>query len=237
MDILTSLAIVILAALIHASFQLSVSVLTLLSGHTLGAKHSRARVLKLTASFVGGAWITTTLLLALTSLIIVSIYGTNAPELVWAIACGLMIGVGLAVWLFYYRRGKGTSLWIPRQVARYLTDRSKATRHSAEAFALGTTTVFAELLFIIAPLFVAALVLTQMGPLWQLVGIVIYAVVSSLPLKAVWVLLSSGQKISRIQQWREKNKYFLQFAAGSGLIVLGVFTYVCKVISEAASGL
>jgi uncharacterized membrane protein (DUF485 family) len=32
--------------------------------------------------------------------------------------------------------------------------------------------------------------------------------------------------VARIQKWREHNKRFLQFAAGSALIVLGVYFYV-----------
>lgn len=59
MDIASSLAIVTLAALIHASFQVSVSVLTLLSGHSIGAKHSQARVLRLTFGYVVGVAVMT----------------------------------------------------------------------------------------------------------------------------------------------------------------------------------
>lgn len=237
MDILSSLAIVTLAGLTHASFQLSVSVLTLLSGHAIGSKKSRSRTLSLTFSFISGAMVMTVLLLSLLAYILVSLFGSNSPDILWSIACGLMIGVGIAVWLFYYRREKGTALWIPRGIAAYLTDRTKATKHSAESFALGLTSILGELLFIIAPLFITALVLTQLDPIWQLAGIALYAIVASMPLKSVWISISSGHKLSDIQKWRESNKYFLQFAAGSGLIILGIFTYVVKVLGDTVIGL
>ena len=179
----------------------------------------------------------TVLLLSLLAYILVSLFGSNSPDILWSIACGLMIGVGIAVWLFYYRREKGTALWIPRGIAAYLTDRTKATKHSAESFALGLTSILGELLFIIAPLFITALVLTQLGPIWQLAGIALYAIVASMPLKSVWISISSGHKLSDIQKWRESNKYFLQFAAGSGLIILGIFTYVVKVLGDTVIGL
>lgn len=232
MDITTSLLIVTVAALIHASFQLSVSVLTLLSGHAIGAKKSYRRTISLTGSFVFGAGIMTLLILSFFALVFSHIFGAEASQLVWAIGCGLLIGVGLAVWFFYYRREKGTSLWIPRSFARHLTDRSKATKDPAEAFSLGLTTVISELLFIIAPIAISALVIVQLPGEWQLLAVGLYTVVSLFSLSSVWVFISSGHRISAIQQWREKNKHFLQFAAGSALIVLGLFVYVSKVVAD-----
>jgi hypothetical protein len=132
-----SLAIIVLAALVHASFQLSVSVLTLLSGHAIGAKHSQAKVLRLTTSFVGGAGIMTLFILTFVSFLLTRVVGSSTPEYLWAIGSGLLMGVGIAVWAFYYRRQKGTSLWIPRSMAKYLSDRTKATKQSTEAFGLG----------------------------------------------------------------------------------------------------
>jgi len=236
MNVPSSLAIVAFAALIHASFQLSVSVLVFLSSHTLGAKHSQAKLLRLTTSFVIGAGIMTILLLSFVSLVVLSLLGTNISPLAWAVACGMLVGIAISVWMFYYRREKGTTLWIPRGMAEYLTERTKSTKLSAEAFGLGLSSVFGELLFIIAPLTVAALVLVQLPSIWQLVGIAIYAVISLLSLLIVWVLISSGHKLSSIQKWRESNKYFLQFTAGSGLIILSIFVYTSQVLGNIVGG-
>lgn len=230
MGIPISLAIIALAALVHASFQLSVSVLTLLSAHTLGTKQSQSKLLRLTTSFVFGVGMMTLLLLSSISLILLSFFGARTPQIVWAAACGLLAGVALSIWLFYYRREKGTMLWVPRSVAKYLTERTKLTRLGAESFGLGLSSVIGELLFVIAPILISALVLIQLPPLWQLVGIGIYTVISMLSLIIIWVSISSGHSLSRIQKWRESNKNFLQFAAGAGLIVLGFFVYVNEII-------
>ena len=235
MDVITSLAVVAFAALIHASFQLSVSVLTLLRGHTIGARKSRARVLSLTASYVTGAGVMTILLLSFISLIFLHVFGVNAPLIIWAIVCGLVLGIGIAVWLFYYRKGKvGTELWIPRGFAKHLTDRSKATHHSAEAFSLGLTSVIAELLFIIPCLTIAALVIINLPSPWQLAALGIYAVISLAGLLLVWSLIGSGKSLSTIQKWRESNKRFLQFSGGSALVVLGFFVYVNQIMAVLA---
>ena len=237
MDIPSSLAIIAFAALIHASFQLSISVLTLLSGHAIGAKRSHAKLLRLTSSFVFGAGLMTVLLLSFTSLVLLDLFGTNAPQIAWAVSCGLLIGVAVSVWLFYYRHEKGTTLWIPRGVANYLTARTKSTKLSAEAFGLGLSSVIGEILFIIAPLFMASLVLIQLPSSWQLVGIVIYTVISMLSLIIVWALIGSGHTLGQIQKWRESNKYFLQFTAGTGLVVLGCFVYVYEILGSTIGGI
>jgi hypothetical protein len=235
MDIPSSLAIVALAALIHASFQLSVSVFTLLSGHAIGAKRSQAKVLRLGWGFIAGVGVMTLLVLSFISLLLLHSFSeTGIPLVIWAMACGLVFGIGIAVWLFYFRKEKGTKLWIPRPMAEHLTNRSKATKHSVEAFSLGLTSVVGELVFIIPSMVVSALVLLELPSAWQLVGIAVYVVISLSGLVAVSSLIGSGHSISKIQKWREDNKRFLQFAAGSALIALSFFVYISKVIAEAS---
>lgn len=225
------MAIVALAALIHASFQLSVSMLTLLGGHAIGKKAAHSMLLRLTNSFSLGVAVMTMLLLSFAVLILGYSFNGSVPPLAWAVSCGLLLGLGVAVWAFYYRREPGTSLWLPRSIARYLGDRTKATTQSAEAFGLGLVSVIGELLFILAPIVVSSLVLVHLEPLWQLTGIGLYTVISLLSLLIVNGLIGSGHKLSRIQKWREDNKRFLQFAAGSGLIVLGFYLYVDQLLT------
>ncbi|HEY1085769.1 MAG TPA: hypothetical protein VGE34_03535 [Candidatus Saccharimonadales bacterium] len=236
MDITSSLVIVAIAGLIHASFQLSVSMLTLLSSHTVGKKRSLGRLVLLTNSFALGAGLMTLLLLSTLSLVFSYIISasTSPDILLWTIACGLLAGVGISVWVFYYRKEAGTSLWIPRGVARYLSERTKATKNSAEAFGLGLSSVVGELLFIIAPIVIAALILINLEPFWQAMGIALYTFVSLGSLLIVNGLIGSGHSLARIQKWREENKTFLQFAAGSGLLVLAFYAYVGQVVEVTA---
>jgi hypothetical protein len=232
---LHSFAIIIFAALIHASFQLSVSMLTLLSGHAIGSKTAHGRLLKLTNGFFFGVAVMTMLILSFAALVLQHSFGSNVPMVAWAVGCGLLLGLGIAVWAFYYRREEGTSLWLPRGMAKYLSERTKATKHTAEAFGLGISSVVVELIFIMAPILISALILIQLEPLWQLAGIAVYTLVSLLSLAIVNGLIGSGHKLSGIQRWREKNKRFLQFAAGSGLLILGFYVYVDQVVSVTAS--
>lgn len=231
MNTLDSLIIIAVAALIHASFQLSVSVLTLLSSHTIGAKKSHARLLRLTNAYALGVGIMTLFVLSTTAMIVSSFKDVQTNPSVWIAICGSLIGVGITIWIFYYRKEQGTTLWLPRSIARYVSERTKATKQSGEAFGLGLSSVMGELVFIIFPVLVAALLLTTLEPLMQLVGIALYSVISLSSLFIVNGLIGSGHRISHIQRWREENKRFIQFVAGSGLIVLGAYLYVDQVLT------
>jgi len=202
----------------------------LLSGHSLGKKQTNIKIMRRTTSFVIGASIMTLLLLSSTSTLLLGIFGYNTPQIVWSIVCGLSVGVAVSIWLFYYKHEKGTTIWIPRGIANYLNQRTKLTDSSAEAFGLGLSSVIAEILFIIAPLLMSALVLVQLSPEWQLLGLFVYVIVSMLPLIFVWSLVGGGHSLGKIQKWREDNKHFLQFIAGTGLIVLAGFVYVNEIL-------
>ncbi|MDB5165331.1 MAG: hypothetical protein JWM00_221 [Candidatus Saccharibacteria bacterium] len=232
MNTLDAFIIIGVAALIHASFQLGVSVLTLLGSHTIGKNRSHAKLLRLTGSYLIGTAVMTMLLVSMVSLTLLNFFPTgDVSPLIWAITCGLLIGLGVAVWAFYYRREQGTSLWLPRGLASYLAERTKATHLSGEAFGLGLSSVIAELLFIVGPILLASLALVQLPPVWQLVGVAGYTFISLLSLLIVAGLIGSGHKLSQIQKWREDNKYFLQFVGGGGLMVLGLYVYVQQVVA------
>ncbi len=233
-DTYTLLAIIGLSALIHASFQLGVSMLTLLSGHSLSVKRSQFRVLRLTTSFVFGAGVTTLLLLSTLSLFFIYITTATNQFYIWSAVAGLLIGVGIAVWFTYYRKGRGTMLWIPRSFADFLAERTKATKRSAEAFSLGLTSVISEIFFIAAPLAASAYALVHLPETLQLIVIPGYTLVSLSSLLIVWAAIGYGKPVSRIQKWREKNKTFLQFMAAGGLIILGAFIYVNEVLGAFA---
>lgn len=236
---ISSLAIIGFAACIHASFQLSVSVLTLLSGHSIGKKTAHRKVLRLMNGFIIGTITGTVLLLSTVSYYLsLGIAHTEATErLVASIICGGMVSLGIAVWAVYYRRGDSTALWLPRGFASYLTKRSKATRNAAESFSLGLASLIAELLFIIGPLLAAGLaIVTLPDTTWRLLGIAAYTTIATLPLIIVTLLVGGGHTISRLQRWRVSHKRFLQFTAGGSLLVLAAFLFVDRAIGISTYG-
>lgn len=237
--IISSFAIIVFGALIHASFQLSTSVLTLLSGHSLGRKTAHQKVLRLMNSYITGVFVLTALLISALAYFLTSFinHSASAEQLVAAVACGLLAGLGIATWAFYYRRGDGTALWLPRNLAHYLTGRTKATKNSAESFGLGMASVIAELVFIVAPMTTAALaIVTLPGLWWQLIGVLTYVVLSLMSLLIVFILVGGGHKLSKIQAWREKHKRFLQFVAGGSMLILAGYIFVDRLLGISLYG-
>lgn len=226
-------AILLLSAVIHASFQLSVSMMTLMSGHALGKKTAHSRVMRMMAAFVLGAMTMIALVVSFTVLLLTNLMPAGLSPLAWAALAGLMIGVGVAVWVFYYRhRYAGTVLWLPRGFARYLSERARITKLSAEAFGLGLVSVFAELLFTVASLVLAAVLLQELTPPLQIAGLIAYTIVATLPLLIIIVMVGGGRSLARVQRWRENNKRFMQFTAGSALVLLGGYLYVDIVLQQ-----
>lgn len=236
MDTLTSFSIIALAALIHASFQLSVSMVTLLSSHATGHNVPDNRVLRLVGSFFCGTVVTIMLIIAALTYTATLLFPEQIPAVIWSVLTGVLVGIGVIVWIIYYRRGDGTALWLPRSFARFLDKRTRATSSSVEAFSLGQTSVIAELIFIIAPAATAALSIIALPQNLQAWGVLAYTAIASLGMIIISMLLGSGHNLSHIQRWRENNKRFLQFAAGAGLIIVGGYLYVTQVVSIAAVG-
>lgn len=236
MEFITPLTVILLTAAIHASFQLSISTLTIMSGHSLGRQQSHLRLVRLMSGFLLGAATMTALLLVAMLYAIEMIFSDGTIlAVVWAGVCGMLFGLGAAVWLFYYRRDKGTMLWLPRKTAEYLAERSKKTKNSAEAFGLGMMSVLGEMLFIGGLLLVAALVLSTLPVSMQVLMGSLYVGVSLLSLIVVAALVGGGHTLSSIQRWRETNKHFLQFIAGSSMLVLGFYLYVSEVLSRGSA--
>lgn len=221
---IVTLLIGAMVALLHGTFQVSASVLTLLSSHRLGARSSHRRVIILAHGYVVGvvAGIAATLLG-----IISLIHAVGGPRRgVWIVAILIAAVVGCLTCLVYYRQHGGTTLWLPRPIAEYLSDRARRTNRSAEAAALGAMTVVAELPFTIAPLTVAALIIAGQPLQTGLSWVVLYSLCATLPLGIIVALLGGGHKLSAIQRWREHNKQFLQYSSGIGLITIALYIVV-----------
>lgn len=219
------LIILLGAVFVHACFQLAVSVLTLLSSHTIGRRLPNQRLLTLNFWYISGV-VTMITLLTLGAMSLQRWALVHVGESVTLVTYSLLPLVALLMVLFYYRRGRGTRLWLPRPAASYITDRAKRTKSSIEAFALGTTTAVAELPFAVAPLAIVALAFQGFASDQWLRLALSYALAVSIPLMFVAIYLSSGHKVSRVQSWREDAKSFLNWTSAASLLLLALYLVV-----------
>ena len=105
------LLLVVGALFVHACYQLSVSVLTYMSSHKLSQKASVRQLLRLGFSYAGGVILTTALLLVAVASLLSSIK-SDTPRIAVAIVIACASFIGLLTMTIYYRRGKGTQLWL-----------------------------------------------------------------------------------------------------------------------------
>ena len=235
LNLLGPYSLVILAGLFaHACFQLSLGMLTVIDSHAIGSGKRHGSILKLSASYIVGALVSTAGLLSLITYFFRSVLPINTNPAAWVIVCALVVSVGWAVLLFYYRKTKGTQLWLPRAITEKLTTRAKKTKTAADALGFGLMTVFIELPFLIAPLVLAGAVLSTLPATERGIGVLTYAIAANVPLIIVTVLLGGGHKISTIQRWRETNKQFLQWTSGLTLILLGVYLFAINIWGQTA---
>lgn len=232
MDWIISVAIIVLAAMIHATLQLGLGSLLLLYHASMG-KHVKTKTRELVGSYIAGIGILVFLSICATCFVLLRFYD-GALSTGWLIILvGVLTALALAVWLFYYRWGKGTTeLWIPKVIARFIDNRAKVTESNTEAFSLGVLTCFAEMPFSLVLLVIAGNSILELQSESQLLLVAIYTIIVILPMLIMRQAIKNGKTVVDIQRWRVKNKKFLKRVSGAGFAVLALFILVFKIIIE-----
>jgi len=222
-------------ALLHSSFQLGTSVLTLLNGHSISRKVATRRLAALNMAYIVGVIGATGSIIAVVTAVLYTWLPYDLVQPLWLLLIGWASIVGWLVMALYFRKGRGTRLWLPRDFAEYLTNRASHTKNTVEAFALGLITAIAELPFTLVIILMVSLTLvsTLYVDSYALI-IALYSIAVCLPLIAVGALAAGGHRLSTIQRWRESSKVFLQYAAGVGLIAAAVYALAYFVIIKEA---
>ena len=220
---------VFLAAIVHATLQLSLGALLLLYHASLG-KHIPKKTRQLVSNYIAG--IGTLVLLALTGIafILERWLGGKLYTEELLIVIGMLVALALAVWVFYFRWGKSTELWLPRTVARFINHRAKETNSDTEAFSLGLLTSLAEMPFSLVLIVVAANSILALPGEQQLIAVALYTVIAILPPIILRAAVRRGKTVVDIQRWRVKNKNFFRVITGVGFAVLGVFLLAFEVM-------
>lgn len=220
---------IVVAAIIQASFSLSISVLTLLSGVSLLHRRAKRGHSVLMASYILGSLVVTLALLV--SLVwLFKATGWSGGSFTLLVLISALMTAGFAVLLFYYRYDpKGTRLWLPRRFAEQLYKATKRTTSVYRSFLLGGTAVLLEIVFIIFPLMIAVYIASSLSDSSYYWAIIAYAVIAIVPQVALAIAYSRGYKVAAIQRWREQNKRFLQITAGILMITLSIYLLVYTV--------
>ncbi len=230
MEMIFPFSKVFLAAVVHATFQLELGALLLLYHASLG-KHVRKKTRNLVDSYIAGIGTLVFLLLATLAFVMDRYFekALYAEELV--IVIGMLVALAIAAWAFYYRRGKSTELWLPRRVAKFIDKRAKTTDSNTEAFSLGMLTSFAEMPFTLVLLVVAANSLIVLPPVYQILAVALYTIITIIPPIILRFAIRKGQTVVDVQRWRVKHKTFFRVLTGAGFLALGFFLFAFEVLS------
>ena len=222
--------IVVLTGLIHAMFQLGVGTLLLLYHASLG-KHIKRKAGELVTNYIFGNGFLTLILVSAVAFVIYTIFNGSMNPAMLTIFVGVLVALAVSVWVFYYRWGsKGTELWLPKSVSKFINKRANLTDNNTEAFGLGMLACFAELPFTLVLILSAANSIISLPEGLRIFMVTIYTLLSVSPMIAMRIAITNGQTVVDIQKWRMKNKNFLRVWSGAAFAVLAFFLLAFKII-------
>ena len=236
MEGLTSVSLVqfwtiFLAAIVHASLQLGLGSLLLLYHASLG-KHIKKKTRVLVSNYIFGVALLIDLIVsALVFIVSTTAKGSLSAE-VLGIAVSIMLMLAIIIWFFYYKTKRSTELWLPKTVARYITNRAKLTESNTESFSLGMLTALAEMPFSAILMVVAGNSIVAF-PLWcQPILVLMYVLIAILPLFVLRFFIRHGRTVVDVQKWRVKNRNFLKIMSGVGFMTLAIFIIAFRLMGE-----
>ena len=212
--------------LIMGSLQLTPGVFALFYHYSLG-QFSKAKTSYLSLFFILGAEIVTTCLyLSIFYLTCIFFFDNLHPEtsiLFWAIA-GILIALGIVSFFFYYRRGTGTKLFIPRKYAEALDLSAKSAKTRSDAFMLGALAGTCELFFTLPLYIVTCIEIMRMGSEGFASNLltVIYILTPVIPLFFIRWKFQSGFNLADIQKSRVHDKIFTRFILAFSYILIAI---------------
>lgn len=224
-----------MSMLIVAFLQLELGVFLLVSHYAYG-KFSRKNASNASLFYILGAETSTTLLFlliyfALTSLYIIPIDATNTL-LTWIIA-GIILAIGVIFPFCYYRKGKGTQLFISRKLAKKFTLLAKSVKSRSDAFMLGLFSGLPELLFSTPIYTVAALEIMKIGntPIVRATLVLCFVIIKIVPLIAAYMTIDLGHGIVPVQKSRAANKKFMKFFVSALYLIISALIITFGVFS------
>ena len=229
MGIYVLLGIVFLSALVHATLQLNLGSLLLLYHSSLG-KHIKKTTRSLVGHFIAGSALLIFLGLSSACFLFAILFGKSLPLELLSVLVGITFSLAIIVWFTYYKIGKTTELWLPRNIARFINSRASTTESPIEAFSLGMMICFAELPFTFVLSLISANAIIELPQNFEIIALLLYVLISILPLLLLRIFIRSGKTVAEIQRWRTKNKTFLRIVSGIGFCLLGFFLFVFKIL-------
>ena len=213
MRVFTSLGIIVFSMLILGSMQLVPGVFSIFAHYAFG-KYSQKKASDLTLFFVIGAELIATIIILLVYFLIMALSDTieDLSIAIW-ILCGILCSLSLASALFYFRKGAGTKLFIPRSLSKNLTTKAQLVKNRSDAFILGIISIIPELIFTLPVYFIASLEIMKIGNTPISRAVLLFLIIISVILPTVILYFrSKNYNLADYLKFRFKNKNFFRCA-------------------------
>ena len=226
MSVFVSVGIVILAMLVMIFLQLLPGVFAVFCHYAYG-KYSKKRASDLGLFFILGAeTIAACLFLSCYFITYVLFIGNARPEtgiFAW-IAIGVLVVLAAVSFFFYYRKGSGSRLFIPRHIAKALDENAKKVKTRSDAFTLGALAGTYELAFTLPLYIVTAVEIMEMNTEYFSSNLltVLYILTPTVPLFVVRWMFQTHHNLADIMRARVKDKNFTRLMLAICYITIAI---------------
>lgn len=225
MSIFTSVGIVILVMLIQALLQLTPGVFAIWYHYALG-KNSKNKTLELSGYFTAGVEFVVAIFMIVIYLTTLTIPNDDLANLILA---GISIAMSLFVFFKYYRKGRGTELFISRQCANNLYKKARSARKKSDIFVLGVVAYLNELFLTLPLLIILAMQTTFFTTSQQIVFFIMYILAAIMPICIIRNGFLHDKNLADIQKMRVKNKNFYRIFIGFAYITIAILIIVSRI--------
>ena len=234
MSVLASVGILILSLLIFMLMQLSPGIFLLFSHYNKG-KFSRRKAADLNLFYIVGAEIMVTMIFlciyfTVSALAPIQLNLDNGI-IVWTII-GALITISFLFFIFYYRKGSGTRLFISRRFADAADSKAKAIKSRSDAFVLGYSAGIPELIFTLPLYFICSLEIMRIGTtgLDRALLILLFIMVSLVQLFIINFQFARRRNLAEIQRSRVKNKPFIRSTVSFLYFLIAILIITFRII-------
>lgn len=234
MGIFVSVVILILVVLIPMLLQLTPGTFSIFYHYALG-KNSTKKADDLSLGFILGTEIFTTITWITIYTLIFTSFCTDTnfcPNIVFWIMSGTILAESIIILLFYYRKGKSTSLFISRHTANALSTRARQVKTRSDAIMLGFFAGLPELIFTLPLYIISSIILLETAALPRAILVILYIAAFTLPLFIIRITYHTGRNLADITRFRLRIKpmvrtilFLLYFVLSFAVLNLGIINH------------
>lgn len=226
MTIIIPIIILLLVMLILSLLQFSPGLFALFYHYALG-KNTRTKTDNLSLDYILGAESFTAIIWFSLYAIFFTIFYHNpslsCKILPWIIA-GIILVESIIIFLFYYRKGPSTALFISRRTARTLTAESKKISTRKDAFLLGFISEVPELIFTLPIYILIVYILAYSTFIPTAITIIFFIIISTIQFFIIRTAYRTSHNLATIQHFRIKAKPFIRVILSVCFLLLSLTT-------------